>query len=133
MRKIALLAAAAALIAAGPALAGNKSSGGFNDWSAGEVFSGSAVEFNFSNSFDEVGASFGGIAAEGFNSGSATAGGHFNGDGFDAYATSENYGNIKAVDFGVGIGFDHRMDFDAASYGASFGSVEWNMDSFSRW
>lgn len=146
--KLALCASAALMLTAGAAMAGPppwaggpggnpgnpaNDTGGFQNWSSGEAFSGSGNEFGFSNSFEDAGATFGAFAVGGTNTGSATSGIEFTGTSFDSYATSENFGGLVGGDFGAGIGVNHRMDFDASSYGQSFGQTEWDMDAWGNW
>jgi len=131
--KIALYTTAAILFAAGHAVAGGPPwSGGpggpgnanFDAWAGGSVMSGSANEFGFSADFRDAGAFGAGVAATGWNSGTASVGASFGSNSFDAWADSANAGGM--IGGGAGFGAARTFDMNVGSFGQSFGEVNFD-------
>src|SRR5699024_8337667 len=121
--KIALYVSAAMLFAGGHAVAFDGS------WGSSEVFSGSANNFSASADFRDAGAALGGVAATGWNSGSANARADFSTNNFSSHADSWNDGGVVGIGGVAGSGMDRaNFSFDVQSMGQSFGEVKIHFD-----
>lgn len=151
MKKLSVIAFAAAALFAGSALAGpppwaggpggnpgNSSpegNGSFENWAGGSVMSGSANSFEFNGRFNELGGSLGGVSADAWQQGNASVNAAFDGSTFNGTVRSEHFGDLNGIGGGLGGGEAHRFDYSAGSFGQSFGELEWGMNAseFSSW